>query len=148
MNIGFDLHKTIDKFPDMFNIIMKDYIEQGHNVYVISGSEKKNIKLELDKLNIYSYTKLLSVIEFLRDDKQISGFYKNSGWYCEPSIWWAAKAEICKNHDIDMLIDDKKEYREHFGIDHKTKFILFNDDLTSSIRNMNFICKIKTLTFN
>lgn len=149
MNIGFDLHKTIDKFPDMFDIIMKDYIKQGHNVYVISGSEKDSIKKELDDLHVYNYTEILSVIEFLRDIKNILGFYdSNGGWCCDDSIWWPAKAEICTIYNIDMLVDDKKQYREHFGIEHKTKFILLNDNLTSTIRNMNSICKIKGLIFN
>lgn len=150
MNIGFDLHNTIDKCPEMFELIMDTYKKSGHNVYVISGSEKNKIIDELNSLGIDDsyYSDIISVIDFLENDMNIQGWRINGEWYCDDDIWWRSKSIICEKYNIDMMIDDKKEYREHFGMHHKTRFILFNDNIEESIRNMNSICEIDiTLVF-
>ena len=142
MRIGIDLHGTLDKVPELFNLIINDYLEDGHEVYIISGSEKEKIKKELERFNI-NVTDIYSCIDFLKQ-KNISYWYdKNKEFWCSENIWWESKANLCFENKINILIDDKREYQKYFTINHPTKFILFDNNITESIKNLNNICNIK-----
>lgn len=154
MNIGFDLHGTLDKYYNILEPIMRSYMKDDHNVYIISGSEKNELKNELEKIKIKKdihYNNLISVVNYYRDELKIDGYYKEykgkQNWYCEDEIWWKSKAIICEKYNIDILIDDSLEYRKHF-FNSKTTYILMNDSITETINNLNKLCKINSLILN
>lgn len=147
MKIGFDLHGTIDRCPELFKLIMKSYKEDGHEIFIISGSEKEEIIKELTSFDIDDYTDIISVNDFLRNEMNIEGWLEHGNWYCDEDMWWKSKSLICEKYNIDMHIDDSREYRKHFDINHRTRFIFFNDKIEESLKNMNSLCKIRSLAF-
>ena len=42
-------------------------------------------------------------------------------WWCDDLSWWSSKGFICKEHKIDLIFDDKLEYRS--WIPDGTKFV-------------------------
>lgn len=117
MNIGIDLHGTIDSNPTLFLEASKNLIACGDKVYIISGPPLLQIKEELDNLGFKSnehYNAIISVVNFLQYNRVKMWQDKKNNWWCDPVIWWKSKARICMMYQIDALIDDKTEYQEHF----------------------------------
>jgi hypothetical protein len=134
MIIGIDLHGVIDDDPDWFHgYIINLMTECGrwnepvNTVCIISGPPREDILKELEKLEFHhhaEFDEIYSVVDHLQE-KGIEMWQDDNGrWWTHDEDWWKAKAEICEKHNVDVLIDDKKEWGEHFK--HiKTKFLLY-----------------------
>lgn len=123
MNIAFDFHGVIEKYPD----IMKPFMQSIRHimwVIVLSGPPEEQIKKELNDAGYTQgvhYDLIISVVDWIKSQGIEMNLNKNGSWYCDDDIWWASKAKICKEKNISILIDDKLEYKEHI----KDEFPLF-----------------------
>ena len=125
---GFDLHGVIDqapgKFLDLFHILKNE----GHKIYVISGKPAEQLKTELDTLDpllLKWIDKVFSIVDFLKE-KNVKLTQDRSGNYWTDDVaWWSSKAQICKENNVDYMIDDTFTYQHFFdGID--TQFVHVN----------------------
>jgi len=114
MRFGVDIHNTIDAKPKFFTTFTKRLIEQGHNVYIITGSQRTpEIESQLKEFGI-QYTHFYSIADdLLSQGKEVywktpnDPFFKNEDWNY-------AKAKYCKQQNIDLMIDDSIEYGKYF----------------------------------
>jgi hypothetical protein len=133
MIIGVDLHGVIDSdpewFKEMLGQLMFDIGGYGStfDVYIISGPPKKDIRAELEKISIHHglhYDEICSVVDHLKEKGAKMWQDDRDRWWASNEEWWKAKAEICEIEDVDIMIDDKKEWMPHFK-NIKTKFLLY-----------------------
>jgi len=135
MKIGIDLHGVIDDDPTWFrgfisSVLMVEtgkWRDPASIVCIISGPPKEDILKELEKHELQmgiDFNEVYSVVDHLQE-KGVEMWQDDNGrWWASDEEWWKAKAEICEKHNVDILIDDKKEWGEHFR--HiKTKFLLY-----------------------
>jgi len=130
IKIGVDLHGVIDDNVDLFKIIsaMLLFGDLGNvEIYVISGPPKNEVLEELNKLRIYQgvhYTNIYTIVDFLKEqDVKMWLDYKNT-WWASDKDWWRAKAKICEQLGIDLMIDDTKNYKKYFK-ETNIKFVLY-----------------------
>jgi len=123
MKVAFDIHKTLDtKSPaiiKLFNLFSK----QDHSIFIISGPpieqiEREFFNLELDlPLNFI----IISVVDYLKNKGVIFKQDEKGHWWCDEDIWWASKGWICKQNGIDVIFDDKLQYKKNMP--KSTEFI-------------------------
>jgi hypothetical protein len=127
MNVGFDIHGTLDNDGDgLLRGILESFLmpsSDGVEVFVISVPPEPQIKRELEALKIdYSDITIISVVDYLKR----KGYYMWNtprGWFAHPEVWWKSKGLICKEYEIDMIFDDLIQYKEYMP--ETTKFILW-----------------------
>jgi len=131
MNISIDLHGVIDKDSEMFNEYTKELIEDGNNVFILTGSSYVDAISELAELkfNLNYITEIISVTDYLLD-KNVPYEFDNYGRPSfHPTIWWGTKSQIARKMSIDLHIDDRLEFLVTFT----TPFMYYNgiDNLIS-----------------
>jgi len=123
---GFDLHGTLDYWPSFYRHMLKGHVKDGKLVYIISGPPSGQIKRELIKIGFIRfvhYHDIISVVDYLKSKGIKMWLNEKGGWQCSEEEWWASKAQICQEYNVDILVDDGVKYKEYFdGI--KTKFLL------------------------
>jgi len=127
MIIGIDLHGVIDDDPDRFKDICIGFTCWECCVYIISGPPEDEIEKELKKHKIYRdkhFGAILSVVDHLKEKGAKMWQDDRDRWWASDEEWWRSKAELCEKHNVDILIDDKEEWGEHFK-NIKTKFLLY-----------------------
>lgn len=152
LRIAIDLHKTLDKFLSIQDFVIENIWRGKHKIYVLSGSPEKEIRDSLYSLfskheSVTDVSYILSKINILSVVDTCKAFNipmiripKDGGknWYCDDSLWWPMKAIICKENNIDVLLDDKPQYLDFFGSSHKTKMILITEENIEKI-NLDYI---------
>jgi hypothetical protein len=128
MRIAFDIHGTLDR--DRLGILRKlvgSLLNTNNIIYIISGSPTENIKAMVGLMGIDPKDVIaISVVDYLKS-KNVPMHMKGGTWWCDDDIWWKSKGMICAEHEIDVIFDDKIEYKEHMPI--TTKFILWEGDI-------------------
>ena len=114
MKFGFDIHGVSDKYPKTFAAMSKALVDAGHEVHVLTGPPwNDRIKKELEDIGI-TYTHFFSILDYLKEKGvPITWDDRGRGW-ADKEHWNVAKAEYCRDNDIDLHIDDSDEYHEHF----------------------------------
>jgi len=136
VNIGLDLHGTIDTNPSFFANFIDKAQENGTFIYIVSGPPIKDIEKTLDELSIPIYTPfVLSIVDYLKEKGALM-WKKKNGWWADDEVWWSSKAEICKEYKIKVLVDDKMEYAEYFT--STEKFILYNNNIVQALTLTNY----------
>ncbi len=129
MKIGFDVHGTIDKNPEVFKPMMKALLKVNHEICIISGPPKDQILKELKKLGLienYHYRKIYSVVDFLlkySDAKMIQD--EKGHWWCEDYYWWESKGEICNYYNVEVIYDNEIKYS--YDMPNSTKFLYWKE---------------------
>ena len=81
------------------------------------------------------YDKVLSVVEYLEEKGfEFTSDAKGNPW-CEDYVWWRSKAQIVKEFNIFLLIDDHIKYKEYFkecGC-NENQFVLYPDEFMQMI---------------
>ena len=118
MKIGLDYHGVISSSPEFFAVMSKLFIDNGHEVHIITGNDVDiDFLRKIESLNI-KYTNIFSIVGYQKKlGTQIE--WKEDGPWMNKEIWDRAKSEYCKKHRIDLMIDDTSRYGEYF----KTPFI-------------------------
>lgn len=132
--IGIDLHGVLNyKDINVVKNLQKYMVQIKTNLpavfWVISGGKnKETIKEELNALGYKEgvhYERVICVAEYLKSKGVKMWFDKDNMPWCEDATWWPAKAQICAEYGIDMMIDDMDRYGKHFT--NSRKFVLFDN---------------------
>jgi len=113
--LGLDIHGVLDADPEFFAEITKTVVDKGCEVHVLTGSkDTPRLHEQLKSLGI-SYTHIFSV----------SSFHEQAGtkmWYTSPddpwmeeNAWNRAKGDYCKEHQINLMVDDSDRYGKFFS---------------------------------
>jgi len=128
MKVAVDVHGVMDASPEEFQPLLEQAISTGlYKIYVISGPPKLQVKKELDALGYEEgkhYHFLFTIVDHLLEYNVKMWKGDKGTWWASDVDWWSAKAAICKEHDIDFLIDNTELYNNYFK-DIKTKFWLY-----------------------
>ena len=109
IKIGIDYHGVIDKNPRRFRVFAKDMIKENVEVHIITGTRKKDFKHKIP------YTHFHSVTDDFLKRKIPYHIDENGNPSFDNEIWDKAKAEYCKKHKIDLMIDDSDVYGKYFS---------------------------------
>ncbi|MFW6121141.1 MAG: hypothetical protein ACOC80_09630 [Petrotogales bacterium] len=114
LKIGLDIHKTIDAKPQFFAKFSQRSRANGHTIVIITGSMKTTeIENELAELGI-EYDDFFSVSDFLlAKGKATHWSSPNDPWF-KAEDWNRAKADYCRENQIDIHFDDSDEYGKYF----------------------------------
>ena len=118
MKIGLDIHGVIDTNPKFFAEFSKAIVAAGGEIHVVTGPKLEAVKADLVTWGIV-YTHFFSIVESVAED-QVRWEDKDNPWV-DAEVWNRRKAKYCKEHGIDLHIDDTSEYGVHF----KTPFARF-----------------------
>jgi hypothetical protein len=111
MKIGLDIHGVIDTNPKFFAEFSKAIISSGGEVHVITGPKRSAVEADLKTWGI-SYTHFFSIVDSV-DEDAVRWEDKDNPWV-DSEIWDRRKARYCKEHGIDLHIDDSDEYGKYF----------------------------------
>jgi hypothetical protein len=131
MRVGIDLHGVIDKEPEKMKMIMRSLMVMNIPVHIISGPPESQIFKELEKLGLaqgYHFHWAHSVVDTLKRAGVKMWQDENGNWWADEESWWDSKARICRDSEIDMLIDDSPKYKPAFDL-IDSEFIYFKDFL-------------------
>ena len=110
--IGIDFHGVVSKAPELFKQLAAKVIEQGSEVYIISGGPRAYIETYLNRLE-FPYHKLWCII----DEPEVSEktqFFADGSFRVNDELWDGAKAKYCRAENIDLQIDDSVVYGKYF----------------------------------
>ena len=123
MKISLDLHGVIKADPEHFNEYAEELANDGHEIYILTGSSYSDAVAELTeiKFNLKNIKEIISTTDYLLE--------KDVPWELDvwgrPTfnsfIWWGTKAVIARERKFDLHIDDNKEYGKTFS----TPFMLY-----------------------
>jgi len=112
MKIGLDVHGVIDQHIKFFGLLSSYFIENGHEVHIITGMKKSEYdKTRSDKYMPYTYfysitDDLLTKLTYILDIHDRPRFNEYD--------WNTAKAKYCKEKKIDIMLDDSDIYSKYF----------------------------------
>ena len=131
IKIAFDVHGVITSDPEKYRKLMKALVDSElFEVWVISGPRVIPVLNELAEYDIMlgeHFHEIRTIVEYLLG--QTSDFRVEydedltERYYFDEWEWNTAKADICCENDIHILIDDTKEYQKYFE-DSETLFFL------------------------
>lgn len=143
IKVGLDLHGVIDKDPEFFAGLSNELLLGGNEVYVITGQEinddlftqlencgmmKDKWKLFNDIISVTTYRKEQGVEIWYLDDEKTQPMMNEHTWN-------TSKALICSEYDIDIMIDDSKNY-ESFFWDIKTRYIVYDEPIRKMLKTI------------
>ncbi len=119
MRIAFDVHGTLDDDDDgLLRSIYDEMVEQSLNpdlnveVFIISGPTKKQIEEELRNMGLDpDKVTIISVVDWLASKNVKMWKDKKGDWWCNDSLWWKSKGEICREYEINQIFDDHIGYK-------------------------------------
>jgi len=117
--IAFDIHGTLDDDADgLLRNIVNELINQSVDpelsieVFIISGPPKDKIEKELEDLGIdCTKVTIISVVDWLQEKGVKMWKDTKDTWWCNDSIWWKSKGDICREYEIDQIFDDQIGYK-------------------------------------
>lgn len=116
MKLSLDLHGVISDIPDTIRFLARAVIQAGGEVHVLTGTTLEKAETELQELNFTEYTHLLSIPDYhTQKGSKILGIhpvFKNNEFSDED--WDRTKGDYCREHEIDLHIDDSIIYKDHF----------------------------------
>jgi hypothetical protein len=125
MKVAIDVHGVITKIPSFFSLLTKYFIENGHEIHILTGSKITDELIERLKKCEIQYTHLFSIVDYHTSiGTEIFWEDENNPWI-DAEIWNKTKAEYCERNNIDLWIEDDETYRPYA----KTPFVLFKTDL-------------------
>lgn len=140
MIIGIDIHGVLDTYTLQFKALIHR-IKKSHNIiYIITGPEENKASKELTRLGllpVLDYDKIISVVDWLKAHLKKDEIWqdKNGNWWCDDVNWWCSKARICREYNVDIMIDDSEKYLIGWdAIDCRTAFHLVKDGIIKRVR--------------
>jgi len=116
MRIAFDIHGVLDTYPDELKAMITMLKKIGQDVVIVSGPTIDEIWREIVKLEIWSGIAIYSVVDFLKEQGVEFTYDEKGTPWCDEETWWDSKARICRNYNIDCLIDDSYKYAPAFEL--------------------------------
>ena len=120
MKIGLDIHGVISDAPDFLLELATLVVSAGGEIHILTGSPIKKAILELKSFgfeNGISYTHIYSIMDFL-DESELEPIghndkYGNLNIYADDD-WDRCKGDYCREHNIDLHLDDSLLYEKYF----------------------------------
>lgn len=114
MKIGLDFHGVIDSSPLFFCCLSWRFVEDGHEVHIITGEEDTREFRKRLKGFMVKYTHLFSISSYHKSiGTKVWYDEKNTPWMDE-DVWNKTKAWYCKENQIDLHIDDSEVFLQYF----------------------------------
>jgi hypothetical protein len=113
IKIGLDLHGVIDARPEFFKELTRLFVENGHEVHIITGAVPTTELQKIKELGV-SYTHLFSITDHHKQIGTPITWDEKGHPHLDTYLWDKTKAEYCKKHDIDLHIDDSDIYHYFF----------------------------------
>lgn len=115
MKYMIDLHGVIDANPKVFKKMTEDLIKSGNMVYVCTGSRFQDAWDKLNKFNFkknVNFNQILSISEILEERIPAAEieYDVNMNLWVDDMLWWPMKGNLCKEYNINVIIDDSEEY--------------------------------------
>lgn len=136
IKIGLDFHGVITDNPSYFKDFAAQALKREMEIHIISGGPKATIEEYLKQWQI-PYTEIFAILDFY-DAKGCVKFFENGEFKVDDNLWNSAKAAYCKEHHIDLHIDDSLSYSEGFS----TPFCFYDGEakqcLIEDSRHINF----------
>ncbi len=124
LRIGLDYHGVINSDMPYFKCFCQQAIARGHKIHILSGGPEEKI---LNKLNEegFEFTKVFAIFDYY-NEKGLACRLPNGEFYVNDQLWNETKAHYCRQHKIDIQIDDSPVYGKYFTTpyclyDHKQK---------------------------
>ena len=100
MNIAFDLDNTIDATPKQMQSLMSALMAAGHHIVVLTGTDDPVVdpidwQAKADYLNSIGCGQCWNELVVQSHAEPLDG----------PTV----KAQYCRQHDVDVLIDNSKD---------------------------------------
>jgi hypothetical protein len=113
--IGLDLHGVITDMPEFFSFFTNAMIAAGAEVHIVTGGATESDKELLKNYNI-KYTHFFSIVDHHRKiGTPTSGKHPKYGFdMISDEEWDKTKGEYCRQHNIDLHIDDTLIYNNFF----------------------------------
>ena len=110
-----DLHGVIDSNPSGFKKITEDLIKCGNFIYICTGKRFQDAWDELKTLGFkknINFNQIISISEILEMKLPASEieYDVNMNLWVDDTLWWPMKGSLCKEHSINVIIDDSEEY--------------------------------------
>ena len=117
MNIGLDIHGVINNNPKYFRRVAKEIREDNGSVFIITG--KPIDKYLLRELHHCGFRRIYDELVSIQDELENMGYrslYLDSHGrnHYDELAWDSFKANYCREHDIDLHIDDTLRYLKYF----------------------------------
>jgi hypothetical protein len=114
LKIGLDIHKTIDVKPQFFAKFSQRARANGHTIIIITGSMRTpKIEKELKDFGI-EYDDFFSVSDYLISQGKVTHWTSSQNPWFNDDDWNKAKADYCRENQIDIHFDDSDEYKKYF----------------------------------
>lgn len=130
IKIGIDVHGVADRCPHFFSQLSRILVENGHEVHILTGAEHtKELEHEIRNVLRLSFTHFFSTTtHHKRIGTEIT--YIDGNPYMDNKTWNMAKAEYCREHGIELHIDDSDVYGKYFKTPYaKFDFKYIEDDV-------------------
>lgn len=119
MKIGLDLHGVITDMPEFFKNMMWMLTCSGVEIHIITGGSIDKAYNELKNLEIYNpnyYTHLFSILDYHieKGTPQVGYNEEFDNPEFDDEVWDRTKADYCREHNIDLMIDDSMIYEQYF----------------------------------
>jgi len=136
LKIGIDVHGVLDTYPEVIIPMMRMFRIMGHKNIIISGPTLSMIEKDLKKIpgmenhNKYPFLVegICSVVDFLKANGYKTWKDDDGNVWAAEEDWWTSKAKICKDEEIDILIDDSRRYESAFKLIN-TRFVHIDEIL-------------------
>ena len=114
MKFGIDIHGVSDTKKKFFAIFSQRAISNGHEVHVVTGSQKTpETEKQLKEYGI-QYKHFFSISDKLLSENKLTHWTGPGDPWFAADDWNPAKANYCKEQGIDLHFDDSNEYGKHF----------------------------------
>jgi len=145
MKLGLDFHGVMTDNNKLFYRLAQTIINGCGEVHIITGARKETFDRQYKELNSkldIPYTHFFSISDYHIEkgtdvDMSDPNFPK-----MDSELWDKTKADYCREHDIDMMIDDSPHYGEHFT----TPFMLYRNDNNADMFKYDVIKNIRKRT--
>lgn len=119
--IGIDFHGVLNVYPDFFREFIAEALQNGIEVYIISGGPCDVIRQYLEEQRI-KYTEIWCMYDYFAQSSEIE-YLPDGSFHVDDKLWNAAKAEFCKKENICLHIDDSMIYGRNF----RTPYCLYDE---------------------
>ena len=114
MRIAFDVHGVLDTFQSM-RTLMQSLHRSGHEIFVISGQPlDSQMKQFLDTNDLTNSMDMYFSIETELLNNNVPWTDCSKGKFFPDEVWNPVKAQICDEHNIDMIFDNSVAYQADF----------------------------------
>lgn len=116
MKIGLDIHGVIDAHPNIFAVLTKNWIDKGHEIYIITGQEWQKAKPIVEASQV-QYHHHFSIVDYhIGIGTKMYARTDKDGWWMDSIEWNKSKGQYVDRENIQLHFDDSKEYLKYFPI--------------------------------